>query len=145
MFACIKFLTYKNDDVGLIIRAIDVPCGKKKEPTNQMIIQVVDDEFDIVNLIKLCLQEIGLNVVGFTDSSLAFEHFRINSKDCMLVISDIRIPGMNGFEFVRKIREINPVVKVLLMSAFEVNSAELSAGIGEAKIDGFIQKPVSLA
>jgi CheY-like chemotaxis protein len=105
MFACIKFLTYKNDDVGLIIRAIDVPYRKKKEPTNQMIIQVVDDEFDIVNLIKLCLQEIGLNAVGFTDSSLAFEHFRINSKDCMLVISDIRIPGMNGFEFVRKIRD----------------------------------------
>jgi DNA-binding response OmpR family regulator len=110
-----------------------------------MIIQVVDDEFDLVNLIKLYLREIGLNAVGFTDSSLAFEHFRINSKYCMLVISDIRMPGMNGFEFVRKIREINPAVKVLLMSAFEVNSAELSMGLGDAKIGGFIQKPVSMA
>jgi|ERR1051325_3756661 DNA-binding response OmpR family regulator len=122
-----------------------MPYDKNKEPINQMIIQVVDDEFDLVNLIKLYLQEIGLNAVGFTDSSLAFEHFRINSKDCMLVISDIRMPGMNGFELVRKIREINPAVKVLLMSAFEVNSAELSAGLGEAQIDGFIQKPLSLA
>jgi DNA-binding response OmpR family regulator len=117
---------------------------KNKEPTNQMIIQVVDDEFDLVNLIKLYLQEIGFNAVGFTDSSLALEHFRINCKNCMLVISDIRMPGMNGFEFVKKIREINTAVKVLLMSAFEVNSTELSAGLGEAKIDGLIQKPVAL-
>ena len=115
-----------------------------KRPTSQMMIQVVDDEFDIVNIIKLYLQEIGFNVFGFTDSSLALEHFRINCKDYILVISDIRMPGMNGFEFVRKIRETNPTVKVLLMSAFEVNSSELSAGLGSAKIDGFIQKPVSL-
>ena len=109
-----------------------------------MMIQVVDDEFDIVNIIKLYLQGIGFNVFGFTDSSLAFEHFRINCKDYILVISDIRMPGMNGFEFVRKIREINSAIKILLMSAFEVNSIELSEGLGKAKIDGFIQKPISL-
>jgi DNA-binding NtrC family response regulator len=107
-------------------------------------IQVVDDEFDIVNIIKLYLQGIGFNVFGFTDSSLAFEHFQINCKNYILVISDIRMPGMNGFEFVQKIREINPAINVLLMSAFEVNSTELSARLEEAKIDGFIQKPVSL-
>lgn len=112
--------------------------------TRQMMIQVVDDEFDIVNIIKLYLQGIGFNVFGFTDSSLAFEHFQINCKNYILVISDIRMPGMNGFEFVQKIREINPAINVLLMSAFEVNSTELSARLEEAKIDGFIQKPVSL-
>jgi DNA-binding response OmpR family regulator len=122
----------------------DKDKNENNKPTNQMIIQIVDDEFDIVNVIKLYLQQIGFNAVGFTDSSLAFEHFRINCNDCMLVISDIRMPGMNGFEFVKKIREINTAVKVLLMSAFEINSTELSAGLGEAKIDGFIQKPVAL-
>ena len=115
-----------------------------KKPENQTMIQVVDDEFDIVNIIKLYLQGIGFNVFGFIDSSLAFEHFRINCKNYTLVISDIRMPGINGFEFVRKIREIRPTIKVLLMTAFEVNSAELSAGLGSTKIDGFIQKPVAL-
>jgi len=51
---------------------------------------------------------------------------------------------MNGFEFVRKVREISPAIKVLLMSAFEANSTELSIGLGGAKIEGFIQKPISL-
>jgi DNA-binding response OmpR family regulator len=42
---------------------------------NQSMIQVVDDEFDIVNVIKLYLQGKGLNVFGFTDPLLALEHF----------------------------------------------------------------------
>jgi two-component system NtrC family response regulator len=112
--------------------------------TNQMMIQVVDDELDILTVIKLYLQKVGLNVFGFTDPNLALEHFRINCKDYILVVSDIRMPGMNGFEFVRKVREISPAIKVLLMSAFEVNSTELSIGLGGTKIEGFIQKPISL-
>src|ERR687887_2206647 len=107
-------------------------------------ILVLDDEFDIINPIKHSLEKIGLHVYAFTDPLLALEHFRINCKNYILVISDIRMPGMNGFEFVRKIREISPAIKVLLMSAFEINSTELSAGLGEAKIEGFIQKPISL-
>ena len=112
--------------------------------TNKMLIQVVDDELDILIVIKMYLQRVGLNVFGFTDPNLALEHFRINCKDYILVVSDIRMPGMNGFEFVRKVREISPAIKVLLMSAFEANSTELSIGLGGAKIEGFIQKPISL-
>ena len=105
---------------------------------------MLDDEFDIINPIKHSLQRIGLHVYAFTDPNLALEHFRINCKDYILVVSDIRMPGMNGFEFVRKVREIRPAIKVLLMSAFEINSTELSVGLGGAKIEGFIQKPISL-
>jgi DNA-binding NtrC family response regulator len=112
--------------------------------SDQRMIQVVDDEFDIVNVIKLYLQEKGLNVFGFTDPLLALEHFRINCKNYMLIISDIRMPGMNGFEFVRKVREIIPTIKVLLMSAFEVNSVELSEDLRGNKIQAFIQKPIAL-
>src|SRR5919199_3006634 len=114
------------------------------KPTHEMMIQVVDDEFDILNVIKLYLKQVGLNVFGFTDPLLALEHFRINCKNYILVISDIRMPGMNGFEFTQKVKEISPAIKVLLMSAFEINSIELSTGLGEAKVEGFIEKPISL-
>jgi DNA-binding NtrC family response regulator len=112
--------------------------------SDQRMIQVVDDEFDIVNVIKLYLQGKGLNVFGFTDPLLALEHFRINCKNYMLIISDIRMPGMNGFEFVRKVREIIPTIKVLLMSAFEINSVELSEDLRGNMIQAFIQKPIAL-
>jgi|ERR687883_569640 DNA-binding NtrC family response regulator len=112
--------------------------------SHQRMIQVVDDEFDIVNVIKLYLQGKGLNVFGFTDPLLALEHFRINCKNYMLIIFDIRMPGMNGIEFVLKVREIIPTIKVMLMSAFEINSAELSEVLKGNKIQAFIQKPIAL-
>ena len=112
--------------------------------SHQRMIQVVDDEFDIVNVIKLYLQGKGLNVFGFTDPLLALEHFRINCKNYMLIIFDIRMPGMNGIEFVLKVREIIPTIKVMLMSAFEVNSVELLEDLRGNKIQAFIQKPIAL-
>ena len=107
-------------------------------------IEVVDDDFDILNVINLYLRQVGLNVFGFTDPNLALEHFRINCKDYILVVSDIRMPGMNGFEFVRNIREIKPDVKILLMTAFDINTTIFSEELLATKVNGFIQKPISL-
>jgi CheY-like chemotaxis protein len=65
-------------------------------------ILVLDDDFDLATLVEQILQKDGFkNVFAFTDPLLALEHFRINHKDYSLIISDIRMPTMNGFEFVR--------------------------------------------
>jgi two-component SAPR family response regulator len=54
------------------------------------------------------------------------------------------MPGMNGFEFVRNIREIRSDVKILLMTAFDINTAIFSEELLATKVNGFIQKPISL-
>lgn len=94
-----------NKHVKVLEYSKDVMQFDNKKAPNGVMIQVIDDDFDILNTIKLYLQRVGLNVFGFTDPNLALEHFRINCKDYALIISDIRMPTMNGFEFVRKIRE----------------------------------------
>ena len=69
-------------------------------------ILVLDDEFDVMNIIKLGLQKKGrFEVYGFTDPALALEHFKANTKQYRLVISDIRMPKMNGYEFVREVKK----------------------------------------
>ena len=111
---------------------------------NSKHILVLDDDFDIVSLIKISLQKRRFNVYAFTDPFLALEHFEINSRDYGLVLSDVRMPGMPGFEFIRKVRKIEPNVKILLMSAFEISDLEFSRALpSDTKIDGFVQKPVS--
>ena len=75
---------------------------------------------------KHSLQKHGYHVFGFTDPLLALEHLMINSKDYSLVISDIRMPVMNGLEFVKKVREILPSIKILLMSAFDIKDSQFS-------------------
>jgi DNA-binding NtrC family response regulator len=107
-------------------------------------ILIVDDEFDIVTLIKASLQKHGFNTLAFTDPLLALEHFRNNSKDFALVISDIRMPSMNGYELIRKIKAERPTIKTILISAFEINKEEFSKIMPTVKIDSFITKPISL-
>ncbi len=106
-------------------------------------ILIVDDEFDIVSLIKGSLQKHGFNTMDFTDPLLAFEHFQSNFEDFALVISDIRMPSMNGYELIRKIKAKRPTVKTILISAFEINKEEFSKIMPTVKIDSFITKPIS--
>jgi DNA-binding response OmpR family regulator len=107
-------------------------------------ILVLDDELEIVTLVKHLLQRHRYRTFGFTNPLLAFEHFMLNSKNYSLIICDVRMPAMNGFEFVKKVREIVPSVKVILMSAFDINDPMYARLSSSLKIDGFIQKPFSL-
>lgn len=108
-------------------------------------ILALDDDFDIIVIIKSVLQKQGLVVFAFTDPYLALEHFKINANDYGLVISDVRMPGMNGFEFISRVKELRPDIKAILMTAFEINDIKnsklLPAGI---RIDAYIQKPISI-
>jgi CheY-like chemotaxis protein len=107
-------------------------------------VMVLDDDFDLATLVKQILQKDGFNnVFSFTDPLLALEHFRINHKDYSLIISDIRMPIMNGFQFVSEARKINPKIKILLMTAFEINDKEFAQALPKPKIDGLIRKPAT--
>ena len=120
--------------------------SNNKDNNSNAKILVVDDDFDISTLIKMVLQKQGYDVSGFTDPILALEHFRINYETCSLVISDLRMPYMNGFEFLKNIRRIKPTVNVVLMSAFNIEE-DLEYSMHSTRpdnINSFIQKPVSM-
>jgi two-component system cell cycle sensor histidine kinase/response regulator CckA len=111
-------------------------------------IMVVDDDFDITTLVKITLEKNGFkNVFAFTKPLLALEHFKINLKDYCLVIADIRMPEMNGFEFAREVSRVKPEIKILLMTAFDINDHTLVNMNMKYNnnIGGIIQKPVSSA
>jgi CheY-like chemotaxis protein len=108
-------------------------------------IMVIDDDFDIATLVKITLQKNGFeDVFAFTKPSLALEHFKTNYKDYRLVICDIRMPEMNGFEFARHISQIKPGIKVILMTAFDIKDDDLVAlNRKYNNTSEVIQKPVS--
>jgi CheY-like chemotaxis protein len=100
----------------------------EKIPTSSSLksILVVDDDHDIVGLIRRLLERHGYNIVGFTDPIAALKHFELDKKRFGLVISDIRMPQMNGYELVKRVKTLKPETKVILMSAFEINREEFS-------------------
>ena len=108
-------------------------------------ILVLDDECDIVTIIKTVLENQKYSVFGFTKPPIALEHFRSNYAFYGLVITDLRMPIMNGFDFIKSIRQIKSEVKVLLMTAFEINNDPDFADMFKShNIDGFLQKPISI-
>jgi DNA-binding NtrC family response regulator len=109
--------------------------------SSQQCIMVVDDEDDIIEIVKRSLERQGYPVFGFTDPFNALEHFELEAKKYRLVISDIRMPSMNGYEFVKKIQNLQPETKVLLMSAFDISPHDFSKVLPSVRIDGFISKP----
>ena len=111
----------------------------------KLLVAIIDDESDIVNLFRDALSKIdGLSIFTFTDPMAALEHFNINKGAYALLISDLRMPGINGTDLIYKIKKENPLVRTLLMTAFEVDDKVFEEYVNNDIIDGFIQKPVKL-
>jgi DNA-binding response OmpR family regulator len=102
---------------------------------------LVDDEPDVILSLKIVLEENGFQVDSFTDPLLAIENFRANVYD--LLILDIKMPDINGFELYKKIRKIDDKVRVCFTTAGELNYYQFRNEIFPA-LDNkcYIQKPI---
>ena len=109
------------------------------------LVAIVDDEPDIGNLFLDYLGKMKhLSIFTFTDPLVALEHIQINSNDYAIVISDLRMPNLDGFELIKRTIDLNPFVRTILMTAFEVNDKLFEDYARQQIIDAFLQKPILL-
>jgi DNA-binding NtrC family response regulator len=106
---------------------------------------VVDDDPDIVQVLKLGLLKNRFLVNAFTNPEEALQSFKSNAESYCLVLSDVRMPGLSGIQLAKKVKEINPAVKTVLMTAFEVRDSEFSKVFPSTQVDGFVQKPIGIS
>ena len=106
---------------------------------------IVDDDPDIAHVLKRGLLKNRFLVSAFTNPEEALQSFKSNSKDYCLMLSDIRMPGLSGIQLARKVKEINPKVKVVLMTSFEIRDNEFSKVFPSMHVDGFVQKPIGIS
>ena len=105
-------------------------------------VMIVDDEPDIVAIMELSLKDRGYDVGAFTIPGRAVEEIR-NDRNYALVISDVRMPEMNGFELARKVREARPDIPLVLMTAFEINKPEFAKIFPSTLVSDLVKKPFS--
>jgi DNA-binding NtrC family response regulator len=105
---------------------------------------VVDDDSDIVQVLKMGLLKNRFLVDAFTNPEEALQSFKSNAESYSLLLSDMRMPALSGIQLARKVKEINPNVKVVLMTAFEIRDEEYSKVFPSSRVDGFLQKPITI-
>jgi two-component system catabolic regulation response regulator CreB/two-component system response regulator ChvI len=113
---------------------------KGKSVRTKKKILIVDDEPDITESFGLALEDSGFEVDKYNDPAIALGSFKPNVFD--LLILDIKMPKMDGFELYDKIKKIDNKVKAFFISAFEVDHAAISKQYPGLKIENFLPKPI---
>jgi CheY-like chemotaxis protein len=108
-------------------------------------ILLVDDEQDLLRLIQKYFEKNGLYVRAYTSPLLALEEFMKNTDNngYDLVISDFRMPGMNGIELATLIRKMNKDIPIILMTAYDAIDTDPFI-IKFLNIEYIITKPIKL-
>jgi len=117
--------------------------SKTNGSTSRSSILLIDYDADVSKLVEESLLRSGFKVSAFTDAILALKDYKVNCKTCSLILSDIRMPGMDGYEFVKKAKEIDNQAKIVLMTAFDIHDRESHDLLSDIKVDGFLRKPFS--
>jgi DNA-binding response OmpR family regulator len=103
---------------------------------------VVDDEPDVIFTLKIVLEENGFKVDSFTDPLLALQNFKEQDGMYDIIILDIKMPKMNGFELYRQIKKIDDKVKVCFLTASEMYYDAYEDIFNTLDVKCFIQKPI---
>lgn len=113
-------------------------------PTIQGRIMAVDDEPDLLRMVELYLRQWGFTVDGFGDSIEALAHFKDNYEQYSLVLTDVKMPNMTGFELASVLLKIKPEIKIVIMTAFDVMPRDLETLLPIIKYDDLLIKPFRL-
>ena len=105
-------------------------------------ILVVDDEPDITTSIKNGLQRKGFEVDIYNDPTDALSNFKPDTYDLLLI--DIRMPKMNGFELYREVKKKSSNVRICFFTAFEVYYDEFRKMFPNLEVKCFIRKPITI-
>ena len=115
--------------------------NRKGEPN----IVIIDDEKDLLFVYKKALELQGLKVVTFDDSSVALNELKVRYKKYSMILVDIRMPKVNGYQLINEIKRFDPSIKTILMSAYDVSDLEVHDNLNDGvKIDSIMHKPFSL-
>jgi DNA-binding response OmpR family regulator len=103
---------------------------------------MVDDETDITTVVSRGLQQRGFRVTAFNNPAEALNHFKRQTFDIILL--DIRMPQMTGFELARAIWKEDNGAKICFMTSFEIYEEEARTVFPSMRTPCFLRKPMGL-
>lgn len=117
------------------------PFENKRDESDITRIFLVDDDPDVLFSMVTSLESSGFVVDSYNSPDIALEKFKPHYYDLLLL--DVRMPGMTGFELYEEISKIDASVHVIFITAFEVYYEALKEIYPDLVPSSFIQKPIS--
>lgn len=122
---------------------LSMPAQDESKKSALRTIMLVDDEADITAVLKSGLQKKGFEVDAFNDPSAALAAFVPGRYD--LVISDVRMPKMNGLELAYELKKRDPMQRIVFLTAYMDLFSELKKLFQRMDVLDVIQKPVGIS
>ena len=92
-------------------------------PIENKIVSVVDEESSTARLFHDTLCTIkGIDVFQFTDPIKALEHLKLHKGDYGVIISDLRMPVVNGVQLLKTVKNLNPLARTILVTAYDIDN-----------------------
>ena len=104
---------------------------------------IADDEPDVRYFLEVILKANGYSVLSASSAQAALNLLPAAPGKVHLLLSDVGLPTIDGFELSRRLRNLQPGVKTILCSGF--NDGGLKTKMAEAGIDAFVPKPYDMA
>jgi DNA-binding response OmpR family regulator len=114
----------------------------RKSAKSKNRILIVDDEPDITESFGLALEDSGFEVDKYNDPAVALASFKSNVYG--LLILDVKMPKMDGFELYNKIKKIDKKAKIFFISAFDIDHVEITKKYTGLKSENFLPKPIQI-
>lgn len=112
---------------------------------NQHRLLIVDDEKDLLFVYKKALKLTGMEISTFDNPERAFKEFKESPEKYILLLTDLRMPNMNGYELINRVKAIKPEIRTILISAYDITQDEIMRNLNpNLKIDELICKPIAL-
>jgi DNA-binding NtrC family response regulator len=102
------------------------------------VIAIIDDEIDLVNLFQEALENNGFKVCTFIDPVQALNTLEKKIQEYILILSDYHMPKLNGHDLCTKLKQLNPELEIILMSAYNTIECNTSKFM-------VIKKPILIA
>lgn len=114
----------------------------KAEDSEELQILFIDDDTDVVRINKIILEHIGYTVTTSSKATEALELFKSYPEKFDLVMTDITMPDISGFDLTRELLKIRDDISVIICSGY--TSDETKNRIHEAGAKAFITKPATI-
>ncbi|MDM9384227.1 PAS domain S-box protein [Chlorogloeopsis sp. ULAP01] len=137
----------KGSQFKLFLSAINTSTTQEANDSqavrgNGELILVVDDEKFIRDIAKTSLEEFGYRVLIASDGIEAFSLYAQHKDEISLVLMDIQMPSIDGFQAIRILQQINPSVKIIVISGLTSNHKLLEAS--SIHVQAFLPKPYTI-